>query len=454
MLPEQSLSYVYYFTTSHHPVILRIGEIYWGFKTKHTLKVYYPITINEFMQLYVCTILLAGLIVGGTMVPAMGAQLDATLNPDTDSSQFKIIYQRTAFVEYTDGSPLSEFMQTKSWDLEGFADLDDPAVQRLQNSLNENIRSDGAISSVDDLTVSYKFGLTGRDINTSLDFKVQLEGSITNYVITRDQVRTLIDMGWRGLSTDESIVIDGIDVNIPLNMLQTGEPVLYDLVQNTEAGDILSKPMIDADFILEQPLDNWHFLFDPTGINVDANLYGISDELAGQVRSSWTMGESSFREGRQEVTIHDASVTDSTHPDIPGSISFNLRAVHPNDQANLHALGFGAIDRLEGVEIIGVTPTAPEDFATTSTGSFPVVIIYGMAGLAAVGGVAFFIISNRTLKNEAKGQQGIDPANLVGYQTSAASGGYQTNRGEAQLRDDSDYQQTRSYYEREDTDSR
>lgn len=440
--------------TTMCPVILRLDEIYCGFNTNYILKVYYPITINEIMQLYVCTILLAGLIVGGALAPAMGAQLEATLNPDTDSSPFKITYQRTAFIEYPVGSPLSEFMQTNSWVLEGFADLDDPAVQHLQNSLNESIRNDGAISSVDDLTVSYKFQLTGRNVNTSLDFKVQLEGDIANYVITRDQLRTLIDMGWRGLSTDESIVIDGVDVNIPLNMLQTNEPVLYDLVQNTEAGDILSMPMINADFILEQPLENWHFLFDPTGINVDAGLYGISDELAGQVRSSWTMGESSIREGIQIEREWDASVTGSTHPDIPGSISFDLRAVQSADQANLHALGFGAIDRLEGVEIIGVTPTAPEDFATTSTGSFPVFIIYGMAGLAAVGGVAFFIISNRTLKNEAKGQQGIDPANLVGYKTSAASGGYQTNRGEAQLRDDSDYQQTRSYYERDDTDSR
>ena len=50
-------------------------------------------------------------------------------------------------------------------------------------------------------------------------------------------------------------------------------------------------------------------------------------------------------------------------------------------------------------------------------------------------------------KNEKQGQQGIDPNRLVGYQTSASSGGYQTNRGEAQLKDDSDYQQTRSVYD-------
>ena len=67
--------------------------------------------------------------------------------------------------------------------------------------------------------------------------------------------------------------------------------------------------------------------------------------------------------------------------------------------------------------------------------------------LQLVAGIAFFFVSNRSLKNEKKGQQGIDPSNLVGYQTSASSGGYQTNRGEAQLRDDSDYQQTRSVYD-------
>ena len=72
-----------------------------------------------------------------------------------------------------------------------------------------------------------------------------------------------------------------------------------------------------------------------------------------------------------------------------------------------------------------------------------------MAGMAAIGGVGFFIFSNRALKRQEneQGQTGIDPSRLVGYQTSASSGGYQTNRGEAQLKDESDYAQTRSVYE-------
>ena len=201
----------------------------------------------------------------------------------------------------------------------------------------------------------------------------------------------------------------------------------------------MNRPLIDADFILEQPLTNWHFLFDPTGINVDAGTFGLDDEIAGFVVSSWTMGESSIREGRQVERVFEAAVV----ADQP----YTVRSVQSTDQGNLYAIGFGALDILDGVEIAGVTPTPPEGYATTSTGDFPIFIVYGMAGLAAVAGIAFFFVSNRSLKNEKQGQQGIEPSRLVGYQTSASSGGYQTNRGEAQLADGTDYQQTRSYYD-------
>ncbi len=105
------------------------------------------------------------------------------------------------------------------------------------------------------------------------------------------------------------------------------------------------------------------------------------------------------------------------------------------------------MDTLEGLQIAGITPTPPEGYATTSTGGFPIMIVYGMAGMAALGGIGFFIWSNRSLKHTKSEQTGIDPGRLIGYQTSASSGGYQTNRGEAQLKDDSGYQQTRSVYE-------
>ena len=387
----------------------------------------------------ILTVLLAGLIVIGTSTPVWAAQLDAKINPNNDESPFKMNYQKTVFIEYPNGGNLFDELRGHEWTVEGTADLSDPGVQELMIELNKGIADDGSQARISDLNVSYDFHLKARNINTSIDYRVILEGTLTNYVITDDGQRILVDLGWRGLTTDKEIVIDGVEINIPINMLRDQEPEAYTFFAGTEAEDVLEKHLINADFILEQPLTNWHFLFDPTGINADASTFGLSSEIAGFVVSSWTMGESSLREGRQVERVFEA--------EIMADQLYVVRSVQSSDQANLSAIGFGALDNLDGVEIAGVTPTPPEGYATTSTGEFPVMIVYGMAGMAALGGIGFFIFSNRSLKNTEQSQQGIDPNRLQGYQTSASSGGYQTNRGEAQLKDDSSYQQTRSHYD-------
>ena len=387
----------------------------------------------------VFTILLAGLIVVGTSTPAWAAQLDARINPNNDESPFKMTYLKTVFIEYPNGGNLFDTLRGHEWTVEGTGDSSNPGVQHLIQEINRTITDNGSQARISDLNVSYDFHLKARNINTSVDYRVILEGVLTNYVITKDTQRTLVDLGWRGMSTDSEIVINGVEINIPMNMLRDQEPQVYTYFAGTEVEDVLNRPLIDADFILEQPITNWHFLFDPTGINADASTFGLSSEIAGFVVSSWTMGESSLREGRQVERVFEAEIM-SDQPYV-------VRSVQSSDQANLSAIGFGALDILDGVEIIGVTPTPPEGYATTSTGEFPVMIVYGMAALAAIGGIGFFIFSNRSLKKELKGQQGIDPSNLVGHQTSASSGGYQTNRGEAQLKDDTNYQQSRSVYD-------
>ena len=385
------------------------------------------------------TVLLAGLIVISTSGPAWAAQLDTTINPNNAESPFKMSYLKTVFIEYPNGGDLFDALGGTQWKTAGTADATNPGVQELMMALNDGIQKDGSQASVSDLNVIYEFQLTGRNLQTSIDFRVILEGTITDYIITEDSQKKLVDLGWRGLTATSSIVIDGTEINIPLDVLKTEEPILYNTFVNTEAENVLNRELINAHFIVEQPLTNWHFLFDPTGINADANTFGLDESIQGFVVSSWTMGESSIREGRQVERVFEAEVM--------ADEIYIVRSVQSTDTANLSSIGFGALDILDGVEIIGVTPTPPEDYMTTSTGGFPIMIIYGMAGLAAVAGIGFFFISSRSMKNQAQGQQGIDPNNLVGYQTSASSGGYQTNRGEAHLKDDTDYAQTRSVYE-------
>ncbi len=384
-------------------------------------------------------VLIAGLFVIGSNSSVWAAQIDAKINPNSNTSPFSYNFQKTIFIEYPNGGKIFDELHEKEWSVTGSADATNPGVQELIAKLNQKIRSDGSHAQISDLNVSYDFHLKGRDLSTSVDYRVILEGTISDYVITKDQIRTLVDMGWRGVSTDDSVVIDGVEINLPISLLKDKEPAVYDILAGTDADVILSKGLINADYILEQPMTNWHFLFDPTGVTADAATFGLDESISGFVVSKWTMGESSLREGRQVERVFEAPVS--------ADQNYVIRSVQSSDQGNIAAIGFGAIDVLDGLEIVGLTPTPPAGYQTTSSGGFPVTIVYGMAGMAAIGGIAFFIFSNRALKNQTTGQQGIDPSRLVSYQTSASSGGYQTNRGEAQLADASDYAQTRSVYE-------
>ena len=64
------------------------------------------------MEFYSClglsllTVLLAGLIVVGTSTPAWAAQLDARINPQNESSPFKMNYLKTIFIEYPNGGAI------------------------------------------------------------------------------------------------------------------------------------------------------------------------------------------------------------------------------------------------------------------------------------------------------------------------------------------------------------
>lgn len=394
-------------------------------------------------KLLIFALFLSFLIIIGSSSPVWAAQLDARINPDSPTSNIQIKYQRTVMIEYEEGGEIANLLRGQSWKTEVIADSSNPAVQDLINRINQKISSDGSGARISNLNVEYTAMLGGRGLNAAIDYKLILSGDLTDYTIRarQGQAPALIDLGWRGITVQGPVVIDGVEINIPVSVIKENSPSLYSEISGSEAEALLSEVLINAEGIKDQPLTNWHFLFDPTGIGVDAASFGLAEEISGFVVSSYTMGESSIREGRQVEKISEAHFT--------ADRDYLVRDIQSADNANLAIIGFGAIDKLEGIEIVGVTPTPPEGFTTTATGEFPVVIMYAMAGMAAVAGGVIFFISNRKLKAEAgkQGQTGIDPKLLRSYQTSEAAGGYQTVRGEAQLIDDTDYQRTRSVYD-------
>ncbi len=386
------------------------------------------------------TALIAGMLVVGAAPSAWGsAQLDALINPNNSESPFEIKYQRSVFIEYEDGGQIADALRGTSGSLAFTQSDGDPEVESLKGLINQNIRSAQSLTSIKELNVDYLVILSGNQELTSIDYKIVLTGTLQDYIIVEGQGagRSIIDIGWRDLTADGPVSMQGGEINLPISAITQLAPDVAAAIQG-EARDLLERPLIDAAQIHNQPIATWHFLFDATGINEDALRFGLSDEIAGFVVSKFTMGESSIREGIKTEREFEATFTHDRE--------YTVRTLESSDSASLSVIGFAVGDSLYGTEVLGVTPEAPESLKPT--GDFPVFIIYGMAGLAAVGGGAFFLFSNRALKKEANmGQQGIDPSRLTAYQTSSSAGGYQTNRAEAQLRDSDDYQKHRSVYD-------
>ena len=374
------------------------------------------------------------------------SQLEVTIDPNTDTAIAKMTYQRSINIDYSDGGKLAE-MNGLSKKISFSAETSNPDVQSLISKINSYILSQGSQAQITELTVEYKSLMTGRSNSMSVDYTVILHPTIHNFVIKQGSgnAPTLVDVDWRGFGAIGPVVINtlaygDVEINLPLSTFERFTPSLALSLESSDAGEIMSARLMDGDEIKAQPIGNWHFLFDPTGIGADASQYGFQ---TGSVISSFTMGESSLREGLIREQVTEGSVTiDKT---------YKVTSFESSGNASIDLIGFANRDVLGTTEIFGVTPNAPEGYASTSSGEFPAFILYGMAGMAAIGGAAMMLVSKRKL-NKEKGhyqQTGIDPTQLTGVQTSASSGGYQTIRGEAQVKGLEDYNQHRSYYDEE-----
>ena len=373
------------------------------------------------------------------------SQLEVTIDPNSDTAVAKMTYQRSIVMDYSQGGKLADTLAGKSDKISFTASSSTTGMNSLIAKLNSYMAAKGSQAQVTDLDLEYLVTLTGRSDNASIDYKIVLRPTIENFVIKAGSgnAPTLIDVDWRGFGALGPVVIStpmhgDVEINLPISAVETFIPSMGLAMKAGDAGELLNTRLLDGDGIKEQPIGNWHFLFDPTGIGVDAAQHGFA---TGSVLSSFTMGESSLREGLIREQVNDATFTSDK--------VYLIKSIESSANASIDIIGFANRDTLGSSEIFGVTPNAPEGYASTSSGEFPAFILYGMAGMAAIGGVAMMLMSKRKLSKE-KGhydQTGIDPSNLTGVATSASSGGYQTVRGEAHLKGGDDYAQHRNLYE-------
>jgi len=367
--------------------------------------------------------LLAIILVLGLVPYASAAQLDAKILSGEDSVEPSFQFLRVIYIEYPNGGEISESLRGKRQMVSFVADSNTPGIDELVMQLNKNLKLVPSIAVVTDVQINYQAILQGNENYAVIEYNVQLIPTITKHVIAKAFEKSTVDANWRGISLDEPVVFQTVygsfDINNPKSALDAMIPNVSEKLKDIS---ILELPLIDASGIMDLPLYEWHSLFDNTAIIPGAVEYKY---VGKNVITHYSMGECSIEVG----PCNDREWIDEIDLDQ----KYMIRIVESRDDATISLEGYVDSSQVDGVEVF-VTNLKSLVTQKPATDEFPATIMYGMAGMAVIGAVVMFVMSDKKLKKDKdEGQTGVDPAHLRSYETSIFSGGYKTNRGESIL---------------------
>ena len=344
------------------------------------------------------------------------ADLNAHVAPERAEPYFAVTYQRIVVVEYGEGGELAYLLEGAVGTIETAAQNGGPDAEALRAALNENIKASGSGASIRSLDAHYKATLKGNPIDAVISYEIRLSGTLGGHTITEaasDQP-VIVDMAWRDTTVREPVTVQGVEINLPRGAFEALVPEVLAALPD-EAAALLDKPLIMATSIHEMPIEAWQSFFGSLGIS-DVERFEPFEEISGFVVSEYVLGKSGLGEGIKTEIVEEIHFS----LDRP----YTLRTLESTDTAYVRVLGFAKVESYWGVEVVRVWPTVPEGLWTWFIGDpLQAMIIYGIAGIGAGGGAAFFAFSRRALKRERRmGQRGTGAFPPAGYR--AGAGGY------------------------------
>ena len=371
-------------------------------------------------------LLIAVLIVSGFLPSVWAAQLDAKVLVEDDVISPSFSFLRIIYIEYPDGGELAQILRGQSQEITFSADTETLEMKEFENKINENLKSIPSTTFVTDAKLNYQAILKGNQDSAVIELKIELEPTIVNSVIKKQGDLRTIDANWRGITLNSPVFFDTqygtFDINNPKDVLDIMIPNVMERFETSNV-NILEIPMIDSSGILDLHLYDWHSLFDNTAIIASSELYNFTGKY---VLTHYSMGECNleivgFCEDRKWIKEFDLDE------------KYKIVIIESRDDASITIEGYSDPSSIGPIETFEASLVAPVT-ENPATDEFPATIMYGMAGMAAFGGIAMFVISSRKLKKDQnQGQTGVDPAYLKAYDTSNSAGSYKTNRGESYL---------------------
>jgi hypothetical protein len=195
-----------------------------------------------------------------------------------------------------------------------------------------------------------------------------------------------------------------VEINTPISFVKKATPDVYSIIQGSTAENALKNNLIDASSILQEPLDQWNHLFDPAFIISETSGFGYKGQKVAI--TTYTMGQSSLSEGIQKPTQNEV--------DFSADTNYKLTTIQHASSASVNIEGHAITTSVGGTPAFGTTPESTG--GDTSSGGFPVGIIYGMAifGAVVAGGILFW--SNKKLKDSANRPKDTGPARTLEYE--------------------------------------
>lgn len=349
---------------------------------------------------------ISGMLIFSVMNNAFAVQFTALLSPKTNSATPDFTAVRFITLTYPAGGPLAKQFNGKSEHVRFTVSGTTGGMDQLYAAFNQAFATQkNSHVQISNATLTYTGDLLGEPTQALVSYKVDIQPTLSNYVLQNTTQGTVLDLNWRSITVTKPTIIDTpkygkINVNSPIGLFEALDPTLARGLLNSQAASIMQAPLFDFQ-TLGADMNNWHFLFDPTG-SIAGSSGLFSQQPGSRAVSVYALGESSLREGAYTEQVQDASAT------INGE-TVGVHASTPPPSAQIQIPGFSKIQQSGSGQVAIVTSQAPAG-TTTATGGFPIQVLLVFAGM--MGGVAIFVLlKSRTPKAQKAPSRGTKGSN-------------------------------------------
>jgi len=180
-------------------------------------------------------------------------------------------FSKTIYIDYPSGSTLQKELNGKNVTIEFVDDSDhNPSIRSFVQQLNIGIANEMRTSNITNLTVQYETTIHGDDKQATIDYLVTLQPTLANYIIKPGSGidPAVLDISWVGFSIKNPVIITtkqygDLEINYPLGVIQNQMPDVYDVLKGVSTEDILNANLLDANPLVDHPIEQWNSLFDP-----------------------------------------------------------------------------------------------------------------------------------------------------------------------------------------------